>query len=119
MIPESVDDEADGMETTGGEDIDTWRALGKATDKKRADLLADVVGHPEGAIGVEELSYMNPRTSDDSTRRHLKTLVDVGVVEERGFEPGERERGYPYKFYSVTEEARRLFDRNGLFPVEP
>lgn len=98
------------------DEFDTWRALQKATDKKRADLLADIVGHPKGTPSVEELDYMNPPLSDDAIRRHLNTLAEVGVVREREFEPGERLRDYPYKFYEVTDAARELFDRNGLFP---
>ncbi|QSX00492.1 ArsR family transcriptional regulator [Haloterrigena alkaliphila] len=99
-------------------EFDTWRALQKATDKKRADLLADIVGHPTGMPSVEELDYMNPPLSDDAIRRHLNTLTEVGVVREREFEPGERLRDYPYKFYEITDAARDLFDRNGLFPEE-
>lgn len=99
-----------------GEEFDTWRALQKATDKKRADLLADIVGHPKGLPSVEELDYMNPPLSDDAIRRHLETLAEVGVVRVREFEPGERLRDYPYKFYELTDAARDLFDRNGLFP---
>ena len=106
----------DGDAGGEGDEFDTWRALQKATGKKRADLLADIVGHPKGMPSVEELDYMNPPLSDDSIRRHLNTLKDVGVVREREFEPGERLRDYPYKFYELTEAARDLFDRNGLFP---
>jgi DNA-binding HxlR family transcriptional regulator len=100
------------------EGFDSWRALQKATDKKRADLLSDIVGHPKGMPSVEELDYMNPPLSDDAIRRHLAALEDVGVVQEREFETGERLRDYPYKFYALTEEARELFDHNGLFPEE-
>lgn len=102
--------------TDAGGGFDTWTALQKATDKKRADIIADVVGHPTGSISVEELDYMNPPLSKDSIRRHLKTLADAGVVEERALEPGERHRDYPYKFYEITDDARTLFDDNGLFP---
>jgi DNA-binding HxlR family transcriptional regulator len=96
--------------------FDTWLALQRATDKKRADVIADIVGHPQGAPSVEELDYMNPPLSDDAIRRHLDTLEEAGVVRRQAFEPGERVGGYPYIFYSLTEEARELFDRNGLFP---
>lgn len=107
-----------GGEATGGEEFDAWRALQKATDKRRADILADIVGHPEGMPSVEELDYMNPSLSDDAIRRHLKELMHVGVVHERAFEPGERLRDYPYKFYELTDAARALFDQNELFPEE-
>ncbi|QLG61255.1 ArsR family transcriptional regulator [Halorarum salinum] len=106
----------DGTGTDG--EFDAWRALQKATDEKRAGILADVVGHPHGLPSVEELDYMNPPLSDDAVRRHLKALEEVGVVRERTLGVGDRLRNYPYKFYELTEEARELFDRNGLFPEE-
>lgn len=111
-VPPQVDETA----TDDDEGLNTWEALQKVTDKKRADILADVVGHPKGMPSVEELDYMNPPLSDDAIRRHLKTLIDVGVVKEREFPAGERFRDYPYKFYELTAAARTLFDRNGLFP---
>jgi len=104
--------------TGAAEQFDAWRALQKATDKKRADLIADIVGHPKGMPSVEELDYMNPPLSDDAIRRHLDTLESVGVVREREFETGERLRDYPYKFYELSDQARELFDRNGLFPED-
>jgi DNA-binding HxlR family transcriptional regulator len=119
MKPEIDDGGApDAVEPSESEEFDAWRALQKATDKKRADILADIVGHPEGLPSVEELDYMNPPLSDDAIRRHLQELMDVGVVNERAFEPGERLRDYPYKFYELTDAARDLFDRNGLFPED-
>ncbi|MFB6175551.1 MAG: ArsR family transcriptional regulator [Halobaculum sp.] len=116
MTPESVTAETSGGAHT--EDFSDWRALQKATDKKRADLLADIVGHPKGAPSVEELDYTNPKLSDDAIRRHLQTLIEVGVVRELTFEPGSRVRDFPWKFYTLTDSARELFDRNGLFPED-
>ncbi|MFP8953973.1 ArsR family transcriptional regulator [Natrialbaceae archaeon A-arb3/5] len=117
MRPETtVADPSQPAGNAPAEGFDAWRALQKATDKKRADLLADIVGHPKGMPSVEELDYMNPPLSDDAIRRHLHALADVGVVREREFETGERVRDYPYKFYELTAAARDLFDRNGLFP---
>jgi hypothetical protein len=98
--------------------FDAWAALQKATDRPRANLIADVVGHPEGAPSVPELAHMNPSLGEDAIRRHLGVLQDVGVVEALVVEPGNRIRGFPYKFYRLTEEARALFDRNDLFPVD-
>jgi DNA-binding HxlR family transcriptional regulator len=119
MKPEIDDGDVSSKAGTGGtEGLDAWRALQKATDKKRADILADIVGHPEGMPSVEELDYMNPPLSEDAIRRHLQELVDVGVVQERAFEAGNRLRDYPYKFYELTDAARDLFDRNGLFPED-
>lgn len=117
MIPESETPSAGATsEEVPSDDFDTWRALQKATDKKRADILADIVGHPKGTPSVEELDYMNPKLSDDAIRRHLQTLIAVGVVQELEVEKGERVRDFPRKFYAITDEARELFDRNGVFP---
>ncbi|RAW46472.1 ArsR family transcriptional regulator [Halorubrum sp. 48-1-W] len=98
--------------------FETWTALQRATDRTRANLIADVVGHPQGAPSVRELDYMNPALGEDAIRRHLGVLQDVGVVAELVVEPGDRVRGYPYKFYQLTEQARELFDRNDLFPAD-
>lgn len=99
-------------------EFNTWAALQKATDKKRADIIADIVGHPHGSPSVEELDYMNPQLSDDAIRRHLKTLQSVDVVQLLEFEPGARTGGFPYQFFGLTDDARSLFDENGLFPPE-
>ena len=115
-----MDDTGDQREGQPDQDsFSPWHALQKATDKKRANLIADIVGHPEGKPSVEELDYMNPSLSEDAIRRHLSTLKTVGVVEEVQFATGERLRDYPYKFYGLTDEARELFDRSNLFPEEP
>lgn len=112
--PETRNTESD---TPGpGDGFDAWAALQKATDKKRADIIADIVGHPRGAPSVEELEYTNPRMSGDAIRRHLDTLADVGVVRVLEFEPGNRTGGFPYQFFELSADARELFDRNGLFP---
>ncbi|ELZ45490.1 hypothetical protein C465_13820 [Halorubrum distributum JCM 9100] len=105
----------DGGEPDG---FETWTALQKATDQTRANLIADIVGHPQGAPSVRELEYMNPALGEDAIRRHLGVLRDVGVVVELVVEPGDRVRGYPYKFYQLTPQARALFDRNDLFPAD-
>ena len=112
---------AETSSTDAGREPDrfnTWTALQKATDQPRANLIADIVGHPQGTPSVKELDYMNPALGEDAIRRHLGVLQDVEVVAELVVEPGDRVRGYPYKFYQLTPEARELFDRNNLFPVD-
>ena len=112
---------AETSSTDAGREPDrfnTWTALQKATDQPRANLIADIVGHPQGAPSVKELDYMNPALGEDAIRRHLGVLQDVAVVAELVVEPGDRVRGYPYKFYQLSPEARELFDRNNLFPVD-
>lgn len=118
MHPDAARPDETGEKTEDTGVFDTWTALQKATDKPRANLIADIVGHPKGAPSVSELAYMNPSLTEDAIRRHLGILQNVGVVEELVVAPGNRIRGYPYKFYTLTAEARELFDRNDLFPED-
>jgi hypothetical protein len=118
MYPDATQVDSGGGAGGERDGFDTWLALQKATDRTRANLIADIVGHPDGAPSVKELDYMNPSLEEDAIRRHLRILQDVGVVAELVVEPGERVRGYPYKFYTLTESARNLFDRNDLFPED-
>jgi DNA-binding HxlR family transcriptional regulator len=117
MYPETARPNASEGDATESDEFDTWTALQKSTDKQRANLIADIVGHPEGAPSVKELDYMNPSIKADAIRQHLTTLQEVGVVEELVVESGNRIRGFPYKFYRLTDAARELFDQNNLFPV--
>ncbi|WP_459194137.1 ArsR family transcriptional regulator [Halosimplex sp. J119] len=114
MRPETAEGGGEGATDS----FDAWLALQRVTDSTRANIVADVVGHPEGAPSVDELDYMNPSLEADTIRNHLKVLREAGVVEELTVPAGRRTRGYPYKFYRVTDAARELFDRNGLFPED-
>lgn len=117
MQPDSV--RSDGTSAEGARDeFDAWSALQRATDETRANLIADVVGHPKGAPSVRELEYMNPSLGEDAIRRHLAVLQEARVVEELVVAAGDRIRGFPYKFYRLTDRARALFDRNDLFPAD-
>lgn len=97
---------------------ETWRVLQIVTVESRANIIADIVGHPKGAPSVDELAKTNPSLQKDTIRGHLSTLKEANVVEELVVPVGERTRGYPYKFYQLTDEARNLFDMNGLFPED-
>ena len=117
MKPQAAESNtADGGD--GQNEFEAWTALQKATDQARANLIADIVGHPQGAPSVQELDYMNPALGEDAIRRHLSVLAEVGVIAELVVAPSDRVRGYPYKFYQLTEQARALFDRNDLFPTD-
>lgn len=100
---------------TAEESFDEWTALKLVTQDTRAGLLADIVGHPKGMASVPELDYMSPRIERSAIDEHLRKLVDAGVVEKTQLPAGERSRDLPYTFYSLTEQARDLFDRNNIF----
>jgi DNA-binding transcriptional ArsR family regulator len=114
MQPESKG-RSDG--STDTDVFEPWAALQASTDSTRANILADIVGHPTMPT-VEELDYTNPSLSDDSIRRHLSRLQDAGVVVKHELEPGDRHKQFPYQFYAVSSDARALFDQNNLFPVD-
>ena len=99
-------DTADTGGTPNG--LEAWTDLQKATGQARANLIADIVGHPQGAPSVQELDYMNPALGEDALRRHPSVLADVGVIAELGFAPGDRVRGYPSKFSQLTNRPREL-----------
>ena len=107
-----------GGEEGATEAFDPWLALQRVTDATRANIVADVVGHPKGTPSVDEFAYTNSSLEADTIRNHLKVLAEAGVVAELTVPAGERTRGDPYKFYRLTDAARDLFDRNGLFPAD-
>lgn len=108
----------DAIEGSRGPGFDAWRALRLVTQETRASLVADVVGHPEGSITVAELDYLNPGVGRSAIVEHLGKLVDAGVLAKAELPPGERSRDLPYTFYSLTDDARALFDRNDVFDRE-
>lgn len=53
---------------------DAWRALQHATNWPRANLIADFVGHPEGAPSLAKLESMNPSLGGVTIRTHLNCV---------------------------------------------
>lgn len=100
---------------TGG--FDAQRVVQVATDERRAAIVADIVGHPQGLPSVEELTYMSPTLDERAVRDQLEALQDAGVV--RAFDLDERLRGYPSTFYGLTDDVRAAFDDWGLFSEGP
>ncbi|SMO90587.1 hypothetical protein SAMN06264867_1176 [Halorubrum cibi] len=66
---------------------------------------------------MREFDYTKLELGENAIRWHLGILQDVSVIAELVVEPDDHVRGYPYKFYRLTEQARELFDRNDLFPA--
>ena len=85
----------------------------------RRNLIADIVGHPDGAPSLEELVHMNPPMSSEDIERHLQSLVDEGTV--RVVEADLNDAGVddpPEKFYELTQAACQRYEETGEYPTD-
>lgn len=111
MPPDSP--KPDGGDEPAG---DTWTGLRYAVEPPRANLIADIVGHPEGAPSIAELAYTNPSLDEAAIRSHLDGLQEAGMVKRLEDTGAERRQDCPDAFYALTQAAREAFDEHGLFP---
>ncbi|WP_435156652.1 ArsR family transcriptional regulator [Haladaptatus sp. DFWS20] len=95
--------------------FDVFEVFDVITQQTRKDLITDIVGHPKGMPSMKELQYMSPDIDRTTILGHLRTLEDANVVGSVAFPEGQRPDEGPYKFYYITEQARELFDKNGIF----
>jgi len=105
------------LDDTVGEEEQT--ILQAATEDPDANLIADIVGHPEGLPSLEELAYHNPSLSESTIRQRLDTLKDRGIVMDHTLEGEPPQDDLPTTFYGLTDTARRLFDEHNHFPQGP
>ncbi len=120
IYPETVQSSTmagSGVVVDAGDDAQFFRVAEALAEESRRDIVADVVAHPQGLPSMAELEFTTGlhRTT---IRDHLDVLVDAGIVEIVELPPGQRTRGQPSKFYGITDAARALFDRNGVFVEE-
>ena len=107
--------EARPVGSTGEGVLDEFAALKAVTQETRANLIADMVGHPEGMVSIPEFNHLNPDIERSAISEHLTKLQEVGVVAKAEIEVGERSRDLPYAFFYITDAGRDLFDRNNIF----
>jgi DNA-binding transcriptional ArsR family regulator len=74
---------------------DAGLTLQHAIEEPRANLIADVVGHPKGAPSVVELNHMNPSLDEAAIRRHLDVLQEAGIVRLLEVDAGDRANNCP------------------------
>ena len=86
-------------------------------EASRRDIVADIVAHPEGLPSMKELTFTTG-LHRSTVREHLAELIKARIVEKVEFPPGQRQQGRPSTFYGITEDAREMFDRNGVFLEE-
>lgn len=76
-------------------------------DTVRANILADIIGHPVGMPTLSELDYMNPSVRPLDLREELRRMEDWGVVQR--VEENSR------VFHFLTDAAREALDQYGIF----
>ncbi|MFH5799890.1 transcriptional regulator [Haladaptatus sp. CMAA 1911] len=103
----------DTAEFTAG-NHDNVHRLHVVTQKRRYNLIVDILGHPRGLPSLSELDYMNPPVERTTIQDHLQRLIEVDVVETVVIPVGERSRDLPHVFYGLTESGRQLLDSHGL-----
>lgn len=88
------------------------------TQETRFALLANILQHPEGLPSMYELERLNPSVSEATVYKHVQKLIDAGVVEAVALPDDERQQGYPWKFYRLTDEGRAFLAEHNLLAAE-
>ena len=101
-----------------GGGTETRELLHFVTQETRFALVANILQHPEGLPSMYELEQLNPSVSDATVYKHVQKLIDAGIVEEVALPDDERQQGYPWKFYGLTDEGRAFLERHNLLQAE-
>ncbi|PCR90102.1 MarR family winged helix-turn-helix transcriptional regulator [Natrinema ejinorense] len=88
------------------------------TQETRFALLSNILQHPEGLPSMYELERLNPSVSEATVYKHVQKLIDAGIVEEVTLPDEERQQGYPWKFYRLTDEGRAFLEKHNLLAAE-
>ncbi|WP_265111376.1 helix-turn-helix transcriptional regulator [Halosolutus halophilus] len=88
------------------------------TQETRFALVNNILQHPEQLPSMYELEQLNPSVSDATVYKHVQKLVDAGIVEEVSLPDDQRQQGYPWKFYGLTDEGRQFLEKHNLLATE-
>ncbi|WP_222919206.1 MarR family winged helix-turn-helix transcriptional regulator [Natrinema sp. SYSU A 869] len=88
------------------------------TQETRFALISNILQHPEGLPSMYELERLNPSVSDATVYKHIQKLIDAGIVEAVALPADERQQGYPWKFYRLTDEGREFLESHNLLAAE-
>lgn len=105
-------------ESVPAEGSDARELLHFVTQQTRFTLVQNVLQHPEGLPSMYELEQLNPSLSEATVYKHVRKLVDAGILEEVSLPDDERRQGYPRKFYGLSDEGRRFLDEHRLLEGE-
>lgn len=81
--------------------------LNAVEETPRANIVADIVGHPQGAPSKAELQHMNPSIDEPTLSDHLNALEEADVIEIQSTET--------HEFVRLTEQAQQTFADHDIF----
>ena len=108
-------DAAASTEALGGDRREMLRFV---TQRTRFAILANVLQHLEGLPSMFELEQLNPSVSEATVYKHVRKLVDAGVLREAVLPEDERRQGYPWKFYGLSDAGRAFLEEHGVLRAE-
>lgn len=97
------------------DELDPIEAMSVLNTTTRKNIIGVIVGHPTSMPSKKELTYYLPEIPDSTISSNLSVLEDAGIVGSASHKRADLEKGKPYRFFRITDAARKLFDRNGLF----
>lgn len=92
--------------------------LAVVTQETRFVLIQNILAHPKKAPSLKELDFVNPSKSESTIRNHLEKLEGSGVIKEIELPKDARSRDLPWKFYTLTAEAREFLEEHDLVRAE-
>jgi DNA-binding PadR family transcriptional regulator len=108
------------MGVSGGDDEDTTprELVHFITQQTRFSLLSDILAHPQQLPSMYELEELNPSVSDATVYKHIQKLIDAGIVTGVALDEDQRQQGYPWKFYALTEDGSEFLEKHNLLAAE-
>ncbi|WP_159903747.1 winged helix-turn-helix domain-containing protein [Salinirussus salinus] len=105
-----------GLEAAG--ETETRELVHFITQQTRFALINNILQHPEQLPSMYELEELNPSVSDATVYKHIQKLIDAGIVKETALDDEDRQQGYPWKFYGLTDEGREFLEDHNLLAAE-
>ena len=116
LVPRVLWDMGPDRGATDG--METRELVHFVTQQTRFSLVMDILQHPEQLPSMYELEELNPSVSDATVYKHVQKLIDAGIVREVTLDSDDRQQGYPWKFYGLTDEGREFLEEHNLLAAE-
>lgn len=73
------------------------------SQETRHQIIQTILGHPEHLPSADELDYIIADKTKKSITDQLDRLQEEGIIEEYTYDPNRSTRGFPWKFFGLTE----------------